>query len=91
MPTVFWATSMTWDAIPSLEAEQAWVPLWTGEGWTQPGMVPFVEPFLKDYYLLCSGWDQSPTWHEALREFEDKIQLGLTSPSAGVPSSSLFS
>ena len=27
VPTVFCETSLTWDAIPSLEAEQAWVPL----------------------------------------------------------------
>ena len=83
-------TSLTWDAIPSLEAEQAWVPLWTGEGCTQPGMVTFVESFLKNYYLLCSGWDQSPTWYEGLWELEDKIQLASTSPGAGVPSSSLL-
>ena len=28
---------------------------WVGVGLTQPGTVPFIEPFLKDYYLLCSG------------------------------------
>ena len=59
-------------------------------GLTQPGTVPFVEPFLKAHCLLHSGWDQSPTWYEGLQEFEGKIQLASTSPGAGVHSKSLL-
>ena len=62
----------------------------TGVGLTQPGTVPFVEPFLKAHCLLHSGWDQSPTWYEGLQEFEGKIQLTSTFPGTGVPSSSLL-
>ena len=28
---------------------------WIGEGWIQPGMVPFTEHFLKVYNLQLSG------------------------------------
>ena len=45
MPTLLSPTSLTWDAIMSLEPGQAWVPL-LNWGWlTQPGRVPLVDPF----------------------------------------------
>ena len=46
---VFCETSLTWDAIPSLEAEQAWVPL-QNRGRVYTG-VPFIKHILK--VLLC--------------------------------------
>ena len=46
---VFCETSLTWDAIPSLEAEQAWVPLQNRSG-VHTG-VPFIKHILK--VLLC--------------------------------------
>ena len=77
VPFLWSSTSLTWDAIPSLEAEEAWAPLrlW---GWlTQPGTVPFVEPYWNVYCLLHSGWDQGCVWHQGLKH----LQASLSKPS----------
>ena len=83
-------TSLTWDAIPSLEAEWAWVPLldWGGVDTAWHG--PLHWTLLKVYNLLLSGWDQSPPWHQGPKEFEGMIQLASTSPGAEVSSKSLL-
>ena len=53
VPTVFCETSLTWDAIPSLEAEQAWVPL-QNRGRVYTG-VPFIKHILKVLPCATSG------------------------------------
>ena len=62
---------------------------WTGVGSTQPGMVPFSEPFLRTYCLLCSGWDQSPQRDQELEDLGGNKHLASMSPGASVPNSSL--
>ena len=83
------STSLTWDAIPSLEAEQAGVPLpdWGGVDTVWHSALRWT---LFKGLLSVMFWDQSPMWHEGLQEFEGKIQLASTFPGAGVPSSNLF-
>ena len=56
----------------------------------EPDTVPFFKPFLKVYCPLHSGWDQSLTWHQGLRESEGKDQRASTSPDARVPNSELI-
>ena len=46
-------TSLTWAAVPSLEPEQAWVPLLNWMGWRQLDRVPLIEASLKPVW---SGW-----------------------------------
>ena len=80
LPTVLCLTSLTWDTIVSLEPGQASVPL-VNRGWlTQPGRVPFIEPFLNIYCLLCSGSDQTPQQDTGLQGLGRQYYKPCTCP-----------
>lgn len=89
MPTLLSLTSLTWDAISSREAEQAWVLLLDWGRVHTACTVPFSEPFLRTYCLLCSGWDQSPQRDQELEDLGGNKHLASMSPGASVPNSSL--
>ena len=83
-------TSLTWDAIPSLEGEQAGIPLLNGGEVDTAWQGDLRWTLFKGIVSAMSGWDKSFPWHQGPEKFQGKIQLASTSPGAGAPSTCLL-
>ena len=94
---VFCETSLTWEAIPSLEAQMAWVPLLNqGRVYTA---VPFIKHIFKFYCVLRLAGTRVPHGIKTPSNFKAKFSwpqlllvLGIpaqASSSLGVPPPSI--
>lgn len=97
LPTVFFETSLTWEAIPSLEAQMAWVLL-LNQGRVYTG-VPFIKHIFKFYCVLHLAGTKVLHGIKTLSSFKAKFSwpqfllvLGIpaqTSSALGVPPPSM--
>ena len=85
MPTVICATSLIWDTVPFMMAEQAWLPLLNPGGVETAWQGAVHGTTFKGLLCAMSGWDKSPVWHQNPEEFQGKIQLASISAGAGDP------